>query len=98
VPAPAPLGGLTVAVIADLHGGSPYIDEAKIDRVVALTNAARPDLIVLTGDYVVGVRKKYSGRRIGIETITAHLKALRALLGGMRHWAITNAGSAKSVP
>jgi predicted MPP superfamily phosphohydrolase len=81
VPAPQPLKGLTIAVIADLHAGSPYIDEAKIDRVVALTNAARPDLIVLTGDYVVGVRKKYGGRRIAIETITAHLKALHAPLG-----------------
>lgn len=81
VPAPTPLSGLKIAVIADLHGGSPYIDEAKIDRVVALTNAARPDLIVLTGDYVMGVPRKFGGRRIAIETITAHLKALRAPLG-----------------
>jgi predicted MPP superfamily phosphohydrolase len=81
VESPAPLKGLKIAVIADLHAGSPFIDEAKIDRVVALTNAARPDLIVLTGDYVVGVPRRYGGRRIGIETITAHLGELRAPLG-----------------
>ena len=39
------LKGLRVAVISDLHAGSPYIDGAKIDRVVAITNAAKPDLI-----------------------------------------------------
>jgi predicted MPP superfamily phosphohydrolase len=44
---------LRIAVIGDLHAGAPYIDEAKVDRVVALTNAARPDLILLAGDYVV---------------------------------------------
>jgi uncharacterized protein len=81
VPAPAPLKGLKIAVIADLHGGSPYIDEAKIDRVVALTNAARPDLIVLTGDYVVGVPRTFGGRRIPIKTIAAHQGALHAPLG-----------------
>ena len=47
------LKGLRIAVISDLHAGAPYIDTAKIDRVVAMTNAARPDLILLTGDYVI---------------------------------------------
>jgi predicted MPP superfamily phosphohydrolase len=49
------LKGLRIAVISDLHAGAPYIDGAKIDRVVAMTNAARPDLIVLTGDYVITI-------------------------------------------
>jgi predicted MPP superfamily phosphohydrolase len=54
VPQSAPsLKGLQVAVISDLHAGAPYIDTAKIDRVVAMTNAAKPDLILLTGDYVI---------------------------------------------
>src|SRR5690349_11235951 len=44
------LKGLRIAVISDLHAGAPYIDIAKIDRVVAMTNAAKPDLILLTGD------------------------------------------------
>ncbi len=44
------LKGLKIAVISDLHGGAPFIDDAKIAQVVALTNAAKPDLILLTGD------------------------------------------------
>jgi len=29
---------LRIAVISDLHGGAPYIGEAKIDKVVALAS------------------------------------------------------------
>jgi hypothetical protein len=82
--------GLTIAVISDLHAGAPYIDTAKIDQVVAMTNAARPDLILLTGDYVVtGV---LGGHHMAIEEIAAHLKPLHAplgvyaVLGNHDHW------------
>ena len=76
--APA-LHGLKIAVISDLHGGAPFIDEGKIDQVVAIANAAHPDLILLTGDYVIqGV---LGGRRMPIQTIVAHLKPLSAPLG-----------------
>ena len=70
---------LRVAVIADLHAGAPYIDEAKIDRAVALTNDARPDLILLNGDYVIqGV---IGGAHIPIETVARKLSLLKAPLG-----------------
>ncbi len=44
VEAPA-LKDLRVAVISDLHAGAPHIDLAKIDKIVAMTNAeeAGPD-------------------------------------------------------
>lgn len=83
------LKGMTIAVISDLHAGSPYIDEAKIDRVVAMTNAAHPDIILLTGDYVTHVAL---GRHMAVETILTHLKQLRApmgvysVLGNHDHW------------
>lgn len=73
--------GLTIAVIADLHAGAPYIDEAKIDDVVARTNTARPDLILLAGDYVSGDDGGDGELRMPLETIAAHLKGLEAPLG-----------------
>jgi uncharacterized protein len=73
------LKGLRIAVISDLHAGAPYIDGAKIDHVVAMTNAARPDLIVLTGDYVI--THVLAGHHMAIETIVMHLKPLHAPLG-----------------
>ena len=42
---------LTVAVIADLHAGGPNVGRARVEQVVAATNALRCDLIVLLGDY-----------------------------------------------
>jgi uncharacterized protein len=77
---PSPLlKGLRIAVISDLHAGAPYIDTAKIDRVVAMTNAAKPDLVLLTGDFVItGI---LGGRHMPIKIIVDHLKALHAPLG-----------------
>ena len=73
------LAGLRIAVISDLHGGAPFITERKIDQVVAMANQAHPDLILLTGDYVIqGV---VGGHRMPITTIVAHLRALSAPLG-----------------
>lgn len=77
-PAPA-LKGLRIAVISDLHAGAPFIDTAKLDRLVAMTNAARPDLILLTGDYVI--TNVVGGRYMPIDTVVAHLKGLHAPLG-----------------
>lgn len=73
------LKGLRIAVIADLHAGAPYIDVAKIDQVVALTNAARPDLILLAGDY--GSERADGSLRLPLATIADHLKGLQAPLG-----------------
>lgn len=50
---PASLNGLRIAAISDIHAGSPWIDREKLERMVALTNAAKPDVIVLLGDYVI---------------------------------------------
>lgn len=73
------LKGMTIAVISDLHAGAPFIDAAKIDRVVAMTNAARPDLILLTGDFVITA--VLGGHHMPIEEIAAHLRPLHAPLG-----------------
>lgn len=79
VAVPAPLKGLRIAVISDLHAGSPWIDGARIDRIVAMTNATHPDLVVLAGDY--GIGRVLGGNPMPIEEIAAHLKPLRARLG-----------------
>jgi predicted MPP superfamily phosphohydrolase len=76
--APA-LKGLTIAVIADLHAGAPYMDTAKLDAVVAATMAARPDLILLAGDYVSD--REDRSLRMPLDVIAEHLKGLDAPLG-----------------
>jgi hypothetical protein len=50
---PSECSGLRVAVLADLHVGSPFNDLAKLAEIVAVTQKAFPDLILLAGDYVI---------------------------------------------
>jgi predicted MPP superfamily phosphohydrolase len=76
---PAELGPLRIAALADLHTGSPHITVEKLGEIVAMTNGARPDLIVLLGDYVIhGV---VGGRLVDIEATAAVLRDLQAPLG-----------------
>jgi predicted MPP superfamily phosphohydrolase len=48
---PPELDGLRVAHLSDIHVGG-AMDRDRLLRVAALTNAARPDLVVHTGDFL----------------------------------------------
>jgi len=50
---PQDLDGLAIAQLSDLHLG-PHIEARHIGRAVDLVNDLKPDLVVLTGDYVSG--------------------------------------------
>ncbi len=76
---PAALDGLKVAVLADLHVGSPGNGKKKMRRVVRDTNAARPDLVLLAGDFVIqGV---VGGSFVPPEELAPILAELEAPLG-----------------
>jgi predicted MPP superfamily phosphohydrolase len=48
---------LKIAVIADLHACDPWMSLPRIEGIVARTNALKPDIVVMLGDYVAGHRK-----------------------------------------
>ena len=77
--------GLRVVMIADMHAGSNSIDEAKLRRIVELTNQQSPDLVVMLGDYISERTKRDErGKRIlrmPPETIAANLKGINAAYG-----------------
>jgi len=50
---PAACSGLRVAVLADLHVGSPFNEVDKLRMIVEITQQAMPDLILLPGDFVI---------------------------------------------
>jgi predicted MPP superfamily phosphohydrolase len=72
------LSGLRVAVLADLHVGSPFNGIAKLERIVDLTNELKPDLIVIPGDLVIQVP---GGTFVAPEATAAVLSRLTAPLG-----------------
>jgi uncharacterized protein len=76
---PGELSGLRIALIGDIHTGSPFIDDAKLEQIVQLTNQQNPDLIVLLGDYMV--KNSWHAHQVAPEITAAHLRKLRAPLG-----------------
>jgi uncharacterized protein len=81
---------LTIAAVADLHACEPWMSPEHIEAIVAHTNALRPDLIVMLGDYVAGHR--HITRRIEAAEwapLLAQLKAplgVHAILGNHDYW------------
>lgn len=76
---PASLNGLRVAAISDIHAGSPFINAEKLRLIVDRTNALKPDVIVLLGDYMV--RDSWHSTQMPPEKIAEALKHLQAPLG-----------------
>ncbi len=76
---PADRAGIRIALLSDLHVGSPYNGLDKLEEVVERANAARPDLVLILGDLVIqGV---IGGRFVPPEEIAPVLGRLRAPLG-----------------
>ena len=77
--------GLKIAMIADIHGGSNNVTEERLREIVARTNAERPDLIVLLGDYVseeqLGPAGRHRPLRMPMATIADNLTGLQAKYG-----------------
>lgn len=76
---PASLNGLRIAALSDIHAGSPFIDEDKLQLVVERTNETKPDVIVLLGDYMV--KHSWHSKQMAPEVIASALSKLRAPLG-----------------
>jgi predicted MPP superfamily phosphohydrolase len=70
---------LTIAAIADLHACDPWMSLSHIAAIVERTNALKPDVIVLLGDYVTGHR--HVTRHIPAEEWAPVLAGLQAPLG-----------------
>lgn len=72
---------LKLAVIADLHACEPWMPVERIQQIVARTNAAAPDAVLLLGDYVAGHRLSLLSGRVAAEAWAGALAGLEAPLG-----------------
>jgi uncharacterized protein len=97
---PESLSGLRLAVVADLHAGSPQVDEDRIDRIVTRVNRESVDMIALLGDYID--TNVALSEWIEPENIAARLGRLRSRLGtyavlGNHDWAHAGARMGRSL-
>lgn len=86
---------LTIAVLSDIHLGNRAMDEERLSRIVSEVNAARPDLVLLAGDFMVGhdaagASERAVGLQAPLSRLTARLGAV-AVLGNHDHWTSPNA-------
>jgi predicted MPP superfamily phosphohydrolase len=51
-------GRVCIAALADMHACEPWMPVSRIEEIVAATNALAPDVVVLLGDYVAGIRHR----------------------------------------
>jgi uncharacterized protein len=87
---PASCANYRIAIASDIHAGAPYIGLKKIDRVVTMIQAEKPDMVLLPGDFVI--QEVLGGSFIAPETLAQHLKPLLqqtkvyAVLGNHDAW------------
>lgn len=70
---------LRIAALADIHVGEPHMSLERVEAIVDATNALRPDLVVLLGDYVASHR--FVSRKVPVPDLARALAQLKAPLG-----------------
>src|SRR5437868_4986392 len=76
---PAGARPLRAVLVSDIHLGNLAMDRRRLHAVVAEIDAARPDLVLIAGDFVVGSGPE--GAQAEADALTAPLSRLRAPLG-----------------
>ncbi len=67
---------LTIAALSDIHANEPFMPLERVEEIVRATNALRPDVVVLLGDYPGTGR--FIRRVIPVAETASVLKELRA--------------------
>lgn len=75
------LNDFKIVAISDIHGGSNFVDEAKIRQIVIEANVQNPDIIVLLGDYISEEAFNHTKLKMPMEVIAENLKGLQAKYG-----------------
>ena len=71
---PPSLAGLKLVQMSDFHYDDDLLSEKMLIEAIAISNAAKPDLVILTGDYVNTIAKQ-------IHQLALRLKNLESLYG-----------------
>lgn len=87
---PKACSGLRVAVLADLHVGSPFNDIENLRKIIEITQQTKPDLVLLPGDFVIhGVMGGNFEAPEGVAKLLGNINAaigIYAVLGNHDWW------------
>jgi predicted MPP superfamily phosphohydrolase len=72
---------LRIAVLADIHAINPWMSPSRIAAIAQATNALRPDIILLAGDYEASMPLYGIGSYVSMEDCAQALSILKAPLG-----------------
>jgi predicted MPP superfamily phosphohydrolase len=72
---------LRIGVLTDIHAVRPWMLPSRISGIVERMNELNPDVIVLLGDYVNALRRRYYIEQVPVAEWAAVLKPLKAPLG-----------------
>lgn len=78
-----------IALLSDIHVGNIGMRLERLAAIIRAVNAARPDIVVLAGDFVVGEHKDGTAKRALDLAALARLRApagVFAVLGNHDHW------------
>ena len=78
------LDGFTIGHLTDLHRGT-YIPASFLERAVKTANALKPDLFVLTGDYVTRSTRFMNSCALALKELSAPCGKV-AVLGNHDYW------------
>jgi uncharacterized protein len=81
---PPAFRGMTLALISDVHHG-PFVPLAYVKDIVEIANSLKPDLVLLTGDYVSRHPRYIEPAIEALGNLKARIGRF-AVLGNHDHW------------
>lgn len=80
---------IRVALLSDVHVGNIGMRRERLSSIVKAVNAAKPDIVLLAGDFVIGESKEGAAERSYDLELLGNLRApsgIFAVLGNHDHW------------
>lgn len=72
---------LRIGILTDIHAVEPWMSARRIGGIADQLNAQYPDIIVLLGDYVNSLHRRYHTGEVAVSEWIAALRSLHAPLG-----------------
>lgn len=86
---PSDLSPVRIALLSDVHVGNVGMRQERLSSIVRTVNAAKPDIVLLAGDFVVGESQEGTAERSHDLDPLGDLRAsigVYAVLGNHDHW------------